>query len=95
MRIDDHAGLHPGLYHKGLLDAARDAGATICAFTAVLGFKREEQGFSVLVKGARVQAREVIVATNGYGGGNGRGCSAASCPSTPIRPSPHLWARTG
>ncbi len=68
VRIDDHAGLHPGLYHKGLLDATRDAGATICAFTPVLGFKREEQGFSVFVKGARVQAREVIVATNGYGG---------------------------
>ena len=24
VRIPDHAGLHPGLYHKGLLDAARD-----------------------------------------------------------------------
>ncbi len=75
VRIDDHAGLHPGLYHKGLLDAARDAGATICAFTPVLGFKREEQGFSVFVKGARVQAREVIVATNGYGG---RGMAVAA-----------------
>ena len=25
VRIADHAGLHPGLYHQGLLEAARDA----------------------------------------------------------------------
>ncbi len=68
VRIADHAGLHPGLYHQGLLDAARDAGVTICAFTPVLGFRKEEQGFSVFVKGTKVSARELIFATNGYGG---------------------------
>ena len=67
-RISDHAGLHPGLYHKGLYDAARAAGVTVCAFTPVLGFRKEAQGFSVFVKGAKVEAGEVIVATNGYGG---------------------------
>lgn len=68
VRIADHAGLHPGLYHQGLLDAARDAGVTICAFTPVLGFRKEAEGFAVFVKGAKVSARELIFATNGYGG---------------------------
>ena len=68
VRIPDHAGLHPGLYHKGLLDAARAAGVTICAFTPVLGFRREAQGFTVFLKGAKLAARDLVFATNGYGG---------------------------
>lgn len=68
VRIADHAGLHPGLYHKGLLDAARAAGVSICAFTPVLGFRRGAQGFTVFVRGAGVEARDVVFATNGYGG---------------------------
>ncbi|MCB1377044.1 MAG: FAD-binding oxidoreductase [Alphaproteobacteria bacterium] len=68
VKIEDHAGLHPGLYHKGLLDAARAAGVAICASTPVFGFRKEPQGFTVLVKGAKVQARDLIFATNGYGG---------------------------
>ncbi|WP_421694192.1 NAD(P)/FAD-dependent oxidoreductase [Aestuariivirga sp.] len=68
VRIADHAGLHPGLYHKGLLDAARAAGVGICAFTPVLGFRKEETGFTVFLKGARTEARDLVFATNGYGG---------------------------
>lgn len=68
VRIPDHAGLHPGLYHKGLLDAARRAGVEVAAFTPVQGFRREAQGFTVVAKGARVKARDLIFATNGYGG---------------------------
>jgi glycine/D-amino acid oxidase-like deaminating enzyme len=68
VRIPDHAGLHPGLYHQGLLEVARAAGAQICAFSPVLGFAREASGFTVLLKGARVRARDLVFATNGYGG---------------------------
>ena len=68
VRIPDHAGLHPGLYHKGLLDAAREAGVAICAFTPVLGFRKEAGTFTVFAKGARVEARDLVFATNGYGG---------------------------
>jgi len=68
VRIPDHAGLHPGLYHKGLLDAARAAGVTISAFTPVLGFRREAEGFTVFLKGAKLAARDLVFATNGYGG---------------------------
>lgn len=68
VKIEDHAGLHPGLYHHGLLAAAKAEGVQICAFTPVLGFRREAEGFTVVVKGARVQARDLVFATNGYGG---------------------------
>lgn len=68
IRIDDHAGLHPGLYHRGLLDAARAAGVTLCSHTPVLGVRPEPHGFEVRVPGATIQARDVIVATNGYTG---------------------------
>ena len=68
VKIEDHAGLHPGLYHQGLLDAAKAAGVQVCAFTPVLGFRKEAEGFTVFVRGAKVQARDLIMATNGYGG---------------------------
>lgn len=69
VKIEDHAGLHPGLYHQGLLEAARAAGVQVCAFTPVLGLRREAKEFTVFLRGARVAARDVIVATNGYSGG--------------------------
>jgi glycine/D-amino acid oxidase-like deaminating enzyme len=67
-RFEDHAGLHPGLYHQGLLDAARAAGVTIVANTPVLRIARDDAAFIVLTPRARVAARTVIVATNGYSG---------------------------
>ena len=66
--IADHAGLHPGLYHQGLLDAARGAGVSIAGWTPVLRIEREATGFRVLTPRGPVAARDVIVATNGYSG---------------------------
>jgi glycine/D-amino acid oxidase-like deaminating enzyme len=66
--IPDHAGLHPGLYHRGLLTAAVRAGVQVCSFTPVLGIGREARGFTVRTRGGLAKAGEVIVATNGYSG---------------------------
>jgi glycine/D-amino acid oxidase-like deaminating enzyme len=68
IRIDDHAGLHPGLYHRGLLDAARRAGATVCGFAEVTGIRRDGDGFTLRFDASTLIATEVIVVTNGYAG---------------------------
>ncbi len=68
VKIADHAGLHPGLYHKGLLDAARAAGAVVASHTPVLSIGRTDSGYSLATSQGVVTARDVIVATNGYSG---------------------------
>ncbi|MBI2718291.1 MAG: FAD-binding oxidoreductase [Rhizobiales bacterium] len=68
VRIADHAGLHPGLYHQGLLDAARTAGATIAAWTPVTRMACDGQGFKLATPRGVVETRDVVVATNGYSG---------------------------
>ena len=59
--------LHPGLYHKGLLDAVRKTSAKLVAETAVTRIERGPGGFTIHVAGGRTMAaREVAVCTNGY-----------------------------
>ena len=67
-KIEDHAGLHPGLYHQGLLNAAHVAGVTIMAHTPVRRIVAESSGFSIVTPSGKLLARDVIVATNGYSG---------------------------
>jgi len=67
--IPDHAGLHPGKYHLGLLAAARREGAAIVTETEVTGIGRDGDGFVLATTRGRLKAREVLVATNGYSGG--------------------------
>lgn len=64
-----NAGLHPALYHQGLLERVLSVGAAVAARTPVTGIAREGQAFLVTTPRGRVRARDVIVATNGYTGG--------------------------
>ena len=62
-----HGGLHPALYHQGLLERARAAGARVLSHTPVTGIEREPGGgFRVTTSRGMLAARDVIVATNGY-----------------------------
>lgn len=65
--IKRSAKLHPGLYHKGLLEAVRKTSAKLVAETPVTRIERGPGGFTIHVAGGRTMtAREVAVCTNGY-----------------------------
>ena len=63
-----HASLHPGKYHKSLLRLARTAGAQIVSHCAVQDLARTSTGFRVQTAKGTVEAKRVILATNGYTG---------------------------
>jgi glycine/D-amino acid oxidase-like deaminating enzyme len=60
--IPDLGSLHPGLYHRGLMERALSAGVAIfgnCEVTAIVPGR-------VTTAAGETRARDVIVATNGY-----------------------------
>lgn len=61
-----HGGLHPALFHQGLLVVARAAGVGVAGHTPVRGITRDGDQFRVATPRGEVRARDVIVATNGY-----------------------------
>jgi len=63
MARPDLAGLHPGKFHKGLLDTVIAAGVTVHGETEVTGVT---DGSIVETTRGRVTAGQVVVATNGY-----------------------------
>jgi glycine/D-amino acid oxidase-like deaminating enzyme len=63
-----HASLHPGKFHRGLLDRARQAGAIALARCPVTAIERDGSDFRLCTPHGPIRAREVIVATNGYTG---------------------------
>ncbi|MGQ7844429.1 NAD(P)/FAD-dependent oxidoreductase [Granulosicoccus sp. 3-233] len=64
-----HASLHPAKYHRGLLQSALDAGASVIAHCAASRIVRLSSGlFRVSTERGVVEARELIIATNGYSG---------------------------
>jgi glycine/D-amino acid oxidase-like deaminating enzyme len=68
MVAEASGGLHPARYHRGLADTARRAGALIVEETPVDAIARRAGGFTLRTPRGVVEAREVIVATNGYTG---------------------------
>jgi glycine/D-amino acid oxidase-like deaminating enzyme len=63
-----HGGLHPALFHAGLLERARHAGALVAGHTEVQAVSREPGGLRLVTARGTIRARDVIVATNGYTG---------------------------
>lgn len=65
--IPDNGCLHPGLYHKGLLDRAIDAGAHVFGQTEVIKLiDLGDKGHKLQTNRGTLRARQVIIATNGY-----------------------------
>ncbi len=63
-----HAGLHPALFHQGLLAVARKAGVMIAGFTPVTAVTGAASPFSVTTSRGTIQARDIVITTNGYSG---------------------------
>ena len=68
MVAEASGGLHPARYHRGLAEVARRAGAVVVEETPVEAIARRAGGFTLRTPRGTVEAREVIVATNGYTG---------------------------
>jgi glycine/D-amino acid oxidase-like deaminating enzyme len=65
--VPDHASLHPGLYHQGLLKIALAAGVTVSARTNVLSLQRGGPvRFRVTTSAGVIDASTVVITTNGY-----------------------------
>ncbi len=63
-----HGGLHPAKFHQGLWSLAERAGATVVAPLRVSGVEHGTDGFRVATPAGAIEARDVIMATNGYTG---------------------------
>ena len=67
--IPDLGSIHPGLYHRGLLERARAAGVEFIGGTKVEHVAPlEGGGFELRTALGTTRARDVLVATNGYTG---------------------------
>jgi len=58
--------LHPGLYHRGLMQRVEQLGGSVIGMTPVAAIVPEGDGFNLETSQGPVRARDVIVATNGY-----------------------------
>lgn len=66
--LSEDGSVHPGRFHAGLLDKARESGASFFDNTRVLGYRSERNDFTVITSRGSIAARHLIVATNGYTG---------------------------
>ena len=69
--VDERSrGLHPARYVAGLADAARRAGAAVAEGVSVARLTRRVDRWTVETDRGTVEARDVVVATNGYTDGS-------------------------
>lgn len=64
--FESHASVDPALYHRGLLETAEAAGATVRGQAMVMDITRGADGYTLTTAAGVVRARDVIIATNGY-----------------------------
>jgi glycine/D-amino acid oxidase-like deaminating enzyme len=65
--VERSGGLHPAKYFAGLTALARDRGAHLYDHTPVIEIRsRRGEGFVVTTPRGQIQARDVLLATNGY-----------------------------
>ncbi|WOI58104.1 NAD(P)/FAD-dependent oxidoreductase [Palleronia sp. LCG004] len=62
----DIGGLHPGKFHAELLRITLAAGAGVHGQTPVIGIMREGDSFRIQTGAGTVEARQVLICTNGY-----------------------------
>lgn len=62
----DIGGLHPAKFHAELLRVAFASGLTVHGRTRVISIERDGAEFRVVTSAGSVQARQVLVCTNGY-----------------------------
>jgi len=61
-----HAALHPGKFHRGLLERAQASGAGLISRCPVTAIEGRSGGFRLSTPRGVTHAREVLIATNGY-----------------------------
>jgi glycine/D-amino acid oxidase-like deaminating enzyme len=61
-----HCSIHPGKYHREMLRVAMAVGAEVVGRCAALSIERSGMGFRVRTTKGDIEARDVVVATNGY-----------------------------
>lgn len=66
MVVERSGKLHPALYYKGLLEACRRRGVSVCAEATVIGIGRSGSTWRVETARGNVAAGDVVIATNGY-----------------------------
>jgi glycine/D-amino acid oxidase-like deaminating enzyme len=67
--LDETAGaVHPSEYLLGLAAAAGRSGVILCEQTEVTRWSRAGAGIRLETTAGRIEARDVLLATNGYGG---------------------------
>jgi glycine/D-amino acid oxidase-like deaminating enzyme len=64
--IPDLGSIHPGLYHKGLVEKARAAGVEFQPHTEVFSFTGGDGVKKITTSRGTLQARHLAVTTNGY-----------------------------
>ena len=65
---DMHASLDPAQYHRGLLQSVIEAGVTVISNCSVANLRKCSGKFELTTSGGDFEAKEVIIATNGYTG---------------------------